>query len=98
SLIFYQQANDIVGIAAAHTNIGLVLGMLRKFDESQSVLTKALEIERSLGDRWGQILVFNSLAQNSWSQGNYSQALSNYGQALALSREINHEEGMAEAL
>lgn len=91
--------------ASAMGSLALVYGSLQRSDEVMRHLLRANEIYRQVGDRRGQASTLADLGRQRNEIGDHHQAMADFRQVIALSRELSAadleadgQNGLAEAL
>jgi DNA-binding SARP family transcriptional activator len=92
------QLADPVAAAHAHRDLGRAYNRLRRHDETQIHLGRALELFTEADDRIGQAHTHRALASLCERQNEPRQALHHDEQALALFHAAGHRQGQADAL
>ncbi len=84
--------------ALAHRGLGQALMHLRHFDEAEEQFRLAQPFFSQAGDRAGEALTVQMLADNFAKQGRYREALAIFGRALKMYTDIDSVFGRATAL
>ncbi len=82
-----EPSSDRAGLAEAYLRLGDVSTLLRRFEDAEAALDRALRLRSELGDAIGQRNVLRSLGLLRWHQGRDQEALHWIEAALAMYRE-----------
>ena len=90
-----QQADELQQ-SRTLVDLGVIAHNQRRYPEALAYFEKALEINRRIGNRSGEIACHNMLANSYQGQGEYGLAQDHTGRGLALSRATGYryEEAM----
>jgi DNA-binding SARP family transcriptional activator/tetratricopeptide (TPR) repeat protein len=93
-----QRSDNMPGLAISHQNISIVYVHLRRYEDAQAHLQRAITLNRNLGIRAGHARCLLDIARTFEALGRYHDALEHASTALSLYRELGHEFGQARAL
>ncbi len=90
--------DDRRAMALAHRGLGQALMHLRHFDEAEEQFRLAQPFFSQAGDRAGEVLAVQMLADNFGKQGRHREALAIFGRALKMYEDNGSVFGRATAL
>ncbi len=86
--VFQQAGEQGFWKATVLLNLATVYGSLGEPDAALASTRQILELQRTLGDRVGEMRTLNNLGVLQYNLGDFGAALEAYGPALALAREL----------
>ncbi|WCN84740.1 AfsR/SARP family transcriptional regulator [Micromonospora sp. LH3U1] len=89
---------DQAGQAHAHRSLGLACSRLRRYDEADDHLRRALDLFTDVGDDAGRAHTCLNLGQLAERQGQHQQALHHSRRALSLFRRTGNQAGQGYTL
>ncbi|WP_413099996.1 AfsR/SARP family transcriptional regulator [Streptomyces sp. Inha503] len=95
-----RAAYDPAGEASSHTDVGIALTMVRRFDEAIDHLQTATALCRELGETYGGSVALSALGNAYLQLGRPGKATEYFRRALALARALHNAlwEGLALAM
>jgi DNA-binding SARP family transcriptional activator len=93
-----SRVGEPAGQGHAHRSLGLACSRLRRYDEADDHLRRALDLFSDVGDDGGRAHTLLNLGQLAERQGRYRQALHHSRQALALFRRTGNRAGQGYTL
>ncbi|MCG5443379.1 tetratricopeptide repeat protein [Micromonospora sp. NIE79] len=93
-----SRIGDQAGQGHAHRSLGLACSRLRRYDEADDHLRRALDLFTDVGDDAGRAHTCLNLGQLAERQGQHQQALRHSRQALALFRGTGNRAGQGYTL
>ncbi|WP_410815522.1 BTAD domain-containing putative transcriptional regulator [Micromonospora sp. 050-3] len=93
-----SRIGDQTGQGHAHRSLGLACSRLRRYDEADDHLRRALDLFTDVGDDAGRAHTYLNLGQLAERQGQHQQALRHSRQALALFRGTGNRAGQGYTL
>ncbi|MET8251851.1 BTAD domain-containing putative transcriptional regulator [Micromonospora sp. NPDC005197] len=93
-----SRIGDQAGQAHAHRSLGLACSRLRRYDEADDHLRRALDLFTEVGDDAGRAHTCLNLGQLAERQGQHHQALSHSRRALTLFRRAGNRAGQGYTL
>ncbi|MET8091466.1 BTAD domain-containing putative transcriptional regulator [Micromonospora sp. NPDC005220] len=93
-----SRIGDQAGQAHAHRSLGLACSRLRRYDEADDHLRRALDLFTEVGDDAGRAHTCLNLGQLAERQGQHQQALRHSRRALALFRGTGNRAGQGYTL
>ncbi len=86
---YFEEDNDLIGLATAYNNIGLKFGMMRDVESALVYFEKSISLRMQLGNRNG--IAFSYFYTGSVYEANeqYDEALEYYHKAEQIMLEIN---------
>jgi CHAT domain-containing protein len=92
ALAIWRKLNDRKGELDTLFMIGLVNNYLDR-PQAQENFNQALALARAIGDRWGEELILENLAEVLGGMGEILESLEAYEQSLAIARELKDHNG-----
>ncbi|MFG1892407.1 BTAD domain-containing putative transcriptional regulator [Micromonospora zamorensis] len=93
-----SRIGDQTGQGHAHRSLGLACSRLRRYDEADDHLRRALDLFTDVGDDAGRAHTCLNLGQLAERQGQHHQALDHSRRALTLFRRAGNEAGQGYTL
>lgn len=94
ALMFYEAAQDTLGIVSMHNNLGVVYDRLGEFDKALTHYFKARDLYNQLQPQQQQAFglpsLYNNIANIYQTRGDYKSALQYYRKALILALETHN--------
>jgi len=89
---------DSVLIGSANNNLGAVYSEMKEYDKATFHQTKAVVIQKSLGNKLGYANAIQNIATDMRIKQEFDESLRYYKDALAVYREIENDKGISECL
>lgn len=87
SLEIKEQLQYQRGIAGSYTTIGAIYLKINQIDSASAYYERAIELYRSIGDKYGLGMALGGKGDVLFKQGNHGEAMKNYLEALPLAEE-----------
>ncbi|MBF8185863.1 tetratricopeptide repeat protein [Nonomuraea sp. K274] len=84
--------------ALAYSGTAFVLQVLGRLTEAEAQFERSLELFKSIGERWGTVLVLSGLGALHQLRGDFPTAYARADEALTIARELDAKTEIAEAL
>lgn len=98
SLGFFNDNNDVSGMARALNSLGTTYLNMGDFDRAMEAYRKSLDFLAKLGDHFGTADVFNNLGKAFANQLLWQQAEENYRKSLEIKTQAGDTRGRATSL
>lgn len=98
SLGFFNDNNDVSGMARALNSLGTTYLNMGDFDRAMEAYRKSLDFLAKLGDHFGTAEVFNNLGKAFANQLWWQQAEENYRKSLEIKTQAGDTRGRATSL
>ena len=103
ALVYLKQASEFMtriadntGAAKIHNLIGEIQEKLKQPDQALSSYQKAIELAKLANDQTNLTTALNNLATLYYAQGEYSQALQTWKEALAILEKTGNQKAAQE--
>lgn len=98
SLEMYERLADVPGLAAVHSNLGVLYRRMARWDAALAELAASLQLRERMGDPWGVGTIHNNIGEVHRTRGELDAAIAAYERAIATWEPIGYASGVALAL
>jgi class 3 adenylate cyclase/tetratricopeptide (TPR) repeat protein len=95
ALLLNQEAQDKMGIAEAHNNLGMVLIRKKDWEGAWKHYKQSRKIYERIGDRYGLASCYNNMGVLATNQADWRLALKCFHRSLGFFKELKNQHGMA---